>query len=417
MQTDHKEIGRELNLFSFNRKVPGTVLWHPKGAILFDLIVNDLKSKLTEQGYLDLKTSAIIDLDTLKQTGHYDNYREKLFFTGNEKEMEENKVDWCLKPMNCPGSIKIFTENMHSHKDLPVKYSEVGTVFRYEQPGEVNGLLRTRALTIDDAHIYCTEDQLKEELIKLIDFIHDHYTKYEFKDIRVELSTRPEKSIGTDEQWKKAEIGLITALEEKKIEYKENKGDGAFYGPKIDFHVKDALGRSWQMGTIQLDFSTAERLEAFYVDKDGQKKNPIIIHRAILGSVERFIGVLLESTGGALPAWLSPVQVMILPVSEKHNEYAKKVTRQLSNADVIARSAFRHASDAAISQVSIRTEIDERNESVGRKIRDAEIQKVPYIIVVGDKEIEADKIAVRERSKGDLGQQTIEEFKKHLTSK
>jgi threonyl-tRNA synthetase len=393
---DHKELGRILNLFSFNRKVPGTVYWHPKGAMLFDLVVKDLKKELNKQGYHDLQTPTIIDLDTLKKSGHYDNYREKLFFTGNEKEMAEKKVDWCLKPMNCPGSIAIFNAQMRSYKDLPIKFSEVGMVFRYEQPGEVNGLLRTRALTIDDAHIYCTEDQIEEELIKLMDFIQSHYQKYGFKDIRVELSTRPKKSIGTDVQWQKAENGLVTALKDAKIEYKENPGDGAFYGPKIDFHVKDSMERSWQMGTIQLDFSTAERLDANYIDEKGEKQHPVMIHRAILGSVERFIAVLLESTGGALPIFISPAQAIILPISEKHLDYAKKVAEELGD---------------------FRVEIDERNESVGKKIRDAELQKVPYIIVVGDKEVESGKIALRERSRGDLGQKTVDEIKKLLTSK
>jgi len=390
-QIDHKDLGRELKLFSVNHSVPGTIYWWPKGAKLFDLIVADLKKELQKQGYKDIKTPAIIDLETLKASGHYDNYREKLFFVGNEKELE--KPRWCLKPMSCPGGISIFNQNMHSYKDLPVKYSEMGTVYRYEQPGEVNGLLRVRAMTQDDAHIYCTEDQLEGELLKLIDFIESLYKRYGFTDIRVELSTRPEKSIGTDEEWKKAEKGLVTALEEAKLEYKENKGDGAFYGPKIDFHVKDAQGRSWQMGTIQLDFATAERLDANYIDKDGNKKHPIIIHRAILGSVERFIAVLLEFTNGDFPEWLSPVQAIILPVSDKHLDYAKKVADELGD---------------------VRTEVDERNESVGKKIRDAELQKIPYIIVVGDKEEKDSNITVRTRGEKDLKISKIEDFIKEL---
>ena len=394
-QNDHKEIGRALGLFSFNRKVPGTVLWHPKGAMLFDLIVGDLKKELAKEGYQDLRTSTIIDLDTLKSSGHYDNYREKLFFTGNEKEMDEKKVDWCLKPMNCPGSIAIFNAEMRSYKDLPVKFSEVGTVFRYEQPGEVNGLLRTRALTIDDAHIFCNEDQMEAELIKLIKFIQNHYQKFEFKDIRVELSTKPEKSIGTKEQWEKAEKGLIKALEESKMEYKENPGDGAFYGPKIDFHVKDSAGRSWQMGTIQLDFSTAERLDANYIDEKGEKKHPVIIHRAILGSVERFTAVLLEHTGGALPVWLAPTQAIVLPIADRHIEYAEKVAEELKAGD-------------------IRVEVDHRNETIGKKIREAEMQKIPNILIVGDKEIEAKKVALRKYGEGDKGQVGLNEIIKQI---
>lgn len=392
-QNDHKVIGRLLKLFSFDDKVPGVVYWWPKGWTLFNLIENDLRQKLAEDGYKEINTPRIISTETLEKSGHFENYHEKLFFVGNEKEL--TKPRWCLKPMSCPGGLMIFNEEVHSYKELPIKISEFGSVFRYEQAGEVNGLLRVRNMTQDDAHIYCTEDQMETEIISLIDFINKTYTRYGFKDIRVELSTRPEKSIGTDEQWQKAEGGLVVALKDKKIEYTENKGDGAFYGPKIDFHVKDSLNRSWQMGTIQLDFSMAERLEAFYVDEKGQKQNPVIIHRAILGSVERFIAVLLESTGGALPTWLAPVQAIILPVSEKHNKYANDVLNKLSDNN-------------------IRAEVDVRNESVGKKIRDAEVQKVPYIIVVGDKEEKDGNITVRSHGSKDLNIQKLDEFVKSV---
>jgi threonyl-tRNA synthetase len=390
-EADHKEIGRKLKLFSFSKKVPGTCYWWPKGALLFDLIVSDLKKELKEQGYLDLKTAPIIDLDTLKASGHYDNFREKLFFTGNENEMKKNKVNWCLKPMSCPGSVKIFNEEMRSYRDLPIKFSEMGTVFRYEQPGEVNGLLRTRVITQDDAHIYCLTDQIEPELLKLIDFVQKTYKRYGFDEIRVELSTRPEKSIGSDEQWQKAEAGLVKALEDAGIKYKENKGEGAFYGPKIDFHIKDSMGRSWQMGTIQLDFATAERLDANYIDKDGSKKHPVMIHRAILGSIERFIAVLLEHTAGALPFWLSPVQISILPIASRHLKYAQKIRDRIKDKE-------------------FRCEIDERDETLEKKIRDAEIQKIPYVLVVGDREIKAKKVALRSREKGDEGEIALESF-------
>ena len=394
--SDHKELGRKLGLFSFSRKVPGTCFWWPKGATLFNLIVLDLQKRLKEQGYEELKTPTIIDLELLKKSGHYDNYREKLFFTGNEKEMSSKKVNWCLKPMNCPGSIIIFNEEMRSYKDLPIKFSEIGTVYRYEQPGEVNGLLRTRALTIDDAHIYCTEDQIEQEITELIDFIYETYKRFGFKDVRIELSTRPAKSIGSDKQWEKAESGLVGALKDKKINYKLNKGEGAFYGPKIDFHIKDSLDRSWQMGTVQLDFATTERLSAYYIDEKGQKRNPVIIHRAILGSVERFIAVLLEHTQGALPFWLSPVQIAVLPIADRHVDYATEVRDK-------------------INDLRFRTELDERNETLDKKIRDAEIQKVPYILVVGDKEAKDKKVAVREREKGDLGEMEIADFVKKIS--
>lgn len=390
---DHKDLGRELKLFSFDEAVPGVVYWWPKGTILFNLIVEDLNKQLIKQGYKMVKSAAIISTETLKKSGHFDNYHDKLFFVGNEKELTKPK--WCLKPMSCPGGLMIFSKEMHSYKELPIKISEFGSVFRYEQAGEVNGLLRVRNMTQDDAHIYCSDDQIEEEIEKLIDFIYETYTRYGFSDIRIELSTRPEKSIGTDEQWKKAEAGLEKAMKAKKIEYKINAGDGAFYGPKIDFHVKDALKRSWQMGTIQLDFAMAERLDAKYVDKDGKEKHPVMIHRAILGSVERFIAILLESAGGALPVWLSPVQAIILPISDKHLDYAKKVMGELK-------------------EKNIRIELDDRSESVGRKIRDAEMQKIPYMLIVGDKEIEANKVAVRRYAEGDKGQMEIKELIKEI---
>lgn len=392
---DHKELGRKLELFSFSRKVPGTVFWWPKGTILFDLIVDDLKTNLKEQGYQDLKTPTIMSLETLKASGHYDNYREKLFFTSNEKEIKKDKLNWCLKPMNCPGSIIIFNEKMRSYKDLPIKFSEVGTVYRYEQPGEVNGLFRTRALTIDDAHIYCREEQIKDEIIDLMDFIKETYARYGFKDFKVELSTRPEKSIGSSEQWRKAEDGLVKALKDKKIAYKENKRQGAFYGPKIDFHVKDSQGRSWQMGTIQLDFATAERLQAFYIDEKGQKRNPVIIHRAILGSIERFIAVLLEHMKGDLPVWLAPVQVRIITIAQRHSSFAQKVADILKNK-------------------GIRVEQDLRDLTISKKVREGELDKIPYLCIIGDKEVagKVPKVAVRVRQKGDIGRVSLEKFEK-----
>lgn len=386
---DHKQLGAELELFSFDDQVPGVVYWHPKGWTLFNLVKSDLAMRLTKDGYKEINTARIISIDTLKKSGHYDNYYDRLFFVGNDKELTKPK--WCLKPMSCPGSLKIFNEQIHSYKELPIKLSEFGSVYRYEQAGEVNGLFRVRNMTQDDAHVYCNETQIESEIEKLIDFTYETYERYSFNDIRIELSTRPEKSIGSDEQWEKAENGLKNALDKKKIKYNINAGDGAFYGPKIDFHIKDSIGRSWQMGTIQLDFAMAERLDANYIDKEGNKQHPVMVHRAIFGSLERYIGILIEHTNGALPVWLSPVQVLILPVSEKHIDYAKKVSNELTNDN-------------------FRVEIDERNESVGKKIRDAELQKVPYIIVVGDKEIEGNNISVRTRGEKELKVQKTEDF-------
>lgn len=390
---DHKVIGRELKLFSFDEQVPGVVYWWPKGWTLFNLIKDDLSSRLAKDGYAEINTPRVISTETLKKSGHFENYHEKLFFVGNEKELKEPR--WCLKPMSCPGGLMIFKEEIHSYRELPIKISEFGSVFRYEQAGEVNGLLRVRNMTQDDAHIYCMEEQIEEEIEKLIDFVHETYKRYGFDEIRVELSTRPEKSIGSDEVWEKAEGGLKKALEAKKIEFTINPGDGAFYGPKIDFHVKDSLGRSWQMGTIQLDFAMAERLDANYIDNDGNKKHPVMIHRAILGSVERFMAVLLESTGGALPSWLSPIQVAILPVSDKHNEFAAKIAQQLVDGGA-------------------RVEVDTRSESVGRKMRDVQMQKIPFMIVLGDKEVESGKLAVRIRETQEQKELTVEELLKEI---
>jgi len=389
MESYHKVLGRELGLFSFDEQVPGVAYWWPKGLTLFNLILDDLKKHLSKDGYKEIRTSVVISTETLKQSGHFDNYHDKLFFVGNEKELEKPK--WCLKPMSCPGSLMVFNQEIHSYRDLPVKLAEFGSVFRYEQAGEVNGLLRCRNFTQDDAHIYCDNDQIEPEIEKLIDFIFATYKRYGFEEVRVELSTRPEKSIGSDEQWEKAESGLKSALDSKKVEYKINAGDGAFYGPKIDFHIKDSLGRSWQLGTIQLDFAMAERLDANYVDAEGEKKHPVMIHRAILGSVERFIAILLEHTGGALPVWLAPIQARILPIADRHVDYAKEIEKELVEA-------------------GIRIEIDERTETIGKKIREAEMQKVPYMLILGDKEIEAKKVAVRKYGEGDKGQLPISEL-------
>lgn len=390
---DHKTIGRELKLFSFDEQVPGVVYWWPKGWTFYNLILDDLKKYLKADNYSEIKTSVVISSETLKQSGHFDKFHDGLFFVGNEKELKEPR--WCLKPMSCPGGLMVFNEQIHSYKELPIKFSEFGSVFRYEQAGEVNGLLRLRNFTQDDAHIFCNEDQIESEIAKLIDFIFATYKRYGFEEVRVELSTRPEKSIGSDMQWEKAENGLKKALEDKKVDFKINAGDGAFYGPKIDFHIKDSLGRSWQLGTIQLDFAMAERLDANYIDLDGNKKHPVMIHRAILGSVERFMAILLESTGGALPGWLSPIQVAILPVSDKHNEFAQGIARELIEGGA-------------------RVEVDTRSESVGRKMRDTQMQKIPFMIVLGDKEVESGKLAVRIRETQEQKEFTVEELLKEI---
>lgn len=394
-QKDHKELGRILDLFHLEGKNPGVVFWHPKGTILYHLVVDHLRAKLKEQGYLEIKTPNILTSETFKKSGHYDNYRDKLFFAGNFVQIEQESPKWIITPMNCPGTLAVFNSTMRSYRDLPLKYSEMGQVYRYEQPGEVNGLLRVREFTVDDAHIFCLQKQAAEEIDKLVKFIPEFYKEYDFTNYHIDLSTRPKKSIGTDEQWQMMEGALKDILKKEKITYKENPGEGVFYGPKIDFHIEDFHGRSWQMGTIQFDLNIPERLDCFYIDEDGKKKHPVMVHRAIFGSIERFIAVLLEHTGGALPVWLAPTQAIILPVSEKHLDYAKKVAEEIKKSD-------------------IRIEIDLRNESVGKKIRDAEIQKIPYIIVVGDKEEKGKNITVRKRGSKDLKILTIDEISKEI---
>ncbi len=389
MEQDHKEIGKNLDLFHLEGENPGVVFWHPNGALVYNLVLDDLKAELVKQGYKLLKTPNILATETFKKSGHYDNYQDKMFFTGNKAQIEKKEPKWVVTPMNCPGQLEVYKANMHSYKELPIKYAEMGSVYRYEQPGEINGLFRCREFVVDDAHIFALPSQVSDEVVKLIKFIIEYYQKYDFKIDHIELSTRPEKSIGTDIQWQQTEEALKNALEKSETKYKLNPGDGAFYGPKIDFHIKDNHGRTWQLGTVQVDMSMPERLGCFYIDEQGEKQFPVMIHRAILGSVERFIGILLEHLGGALPVWLSPTQAIILPVSDKHLKYAKKVAAALAG---------------------IRVEIDERSESVGKKIRDAELQKIPYIIVVGDKEEKDENITVRERGSKDLKVQKVSDF-------
>lgn len=395
-KVDHREIGKNLDLFHFEGANPGVVFWHPKGAQLYHTIIDDLRGELKKQDYQELKTPNILGLETFKKSGHYDNYQDKMYFAGNKAQIEKKEPKWVMTPMNCPGQLEVYKAKMHSYKELPFKFSEMGSVYRYEQQGEINGLFRCREFTIDDAHIFALPDQVSKEVGKLIEFIIEYYKKFGFAIDHIELSTRPKKSIGTDEQWQQAEKFLDEALKFKKIDFKLNPGEGAFYGPKIDFHIKDNHRRTWQLGTIQVDLSMPERLECFYIDDKGEKKYPVMIHRAILGSIERFIGILLEHFSGALPVWLAPVQAIILPVSEKHLDYAKKVAQEMDE---------------------VRLEIDSRNESVNKKIRDAELQKITYIVVVGDKEEKADKITVRTRGTKDLKTEKISELIRNIDNR
>ena len=390
---DHRKIGEELDLFSFHPEGPGFVFWHNKGWFIFQKLLEYWREIHRKNDYEEVNTPILLSLDMWKQSGHLENYREKMFVA---KTSENQDYTLGVKPMNCMGGILIYKEKMRSYRDLPIKMGEIGLVHRNEGSGEMHGLIRLRQFTQDDAHIFCREDQVKEEILKVFDLCFEVYKKFGLEIDHIELSTRPEKSTGSDEAWKLAESTMREILVENKIEHKINKGDGAFYGPKFDFHLKDAIGRTWQCGTIQLDFAQPENFELFYVDDNGEKTRPVMIHRVIYGAIERFLGIYIENIAGVFPLWLAPVQTIVLPISDKHNEYAVGIIKELKDKEV-------------------RAEIDQRSESVGRKIRDAEMQKIPYMLIVGDKEIKAKKVAVRKYGEGDIGQKNINEIIKEIS--
>ncbi len=333
------------------------------------------------RGYDEIRTPHVLDVELWKRSGHWDNYRENMFFT---KSGDDDAREFALKPMNCPGACLVYSAGRHSYRELPLRLAEFGLCTRNEREGVLHGLLRVRAFTQDDGHVFCTEEQIVPEARAITEVIDELYSLFGFSDVRVELSTRPEKSIGTAAQWDAAERALAQALDDMGREYQVNPGDGAFYGPKIDFHITDALGRRWQCGTCQVDFSMPERFGLTYTDAEDTQRTPVMIHRALLGSIERFLGILIEHHAGEFPVWLSPVQAKVLPIADRHNEYAQRVERELRAA-------------------GIRVALDDRAESVGRKIRDAELAKVPYMLVVGDKELEAVGVSVRRHGEGDLG--------------
>jgi threonyl-tRNA synthetase len=381
---DHRRLGPELGLFMLRPEAPGMPFWMPNGTVLLRLIENEVRAQLDKRGYAELKTPHVLDTELWHRSGHWDNYRENMFFT------EAGGRDYALRPMNCPGACLAYSSERRSYRDLPLRLAEFGQVSRAEREGVLHGLLRVRAFVQDDAHIYCTPDQIIDEVTGVCEGIDELYERFGFDDVRVELSTRPEKSIGSDEDWEKAESALTAALETQGRDYQLNPGDGAFYGPKIDFHVTDALGRSWQCGTCQVDFFMPERFDLSYQGADNAEHRPVMIHRALLGSMERFAGILIEHHAGRFPAWLAPVQALVLPVADRHNEYAAEVAERLRAAGV-------------------RAEIDERSESVGRKIRDAELAKAPFMLVVGDEESGSGQVALRGHDEGDLGAITVDQ--------
>ena len=376
---DHRKLGKELDLFSFNDVAgAGLVIYHPKGAILRQIIADYITKKHLEKGYLLISSPHILKSDIWIKSGHYDYYKEHMYVFESEGQ------EFAVKPMNCPGHILVFSSTTRSYKELPLRYFELGSVYRHEKSGVLHGLLRVRGFTQDDAHIFCLREQAEEEIIGVIDFVEEVLKVFGFDEFEIELSTKPEKYIGEDEDWELATNALKNALDKKKYEYDINEGDGAFYGPKIDIKLKDALGRAWQCATIQCDFALPERFDLTYVDQDGDEKRPIVLHRVILGSLERFIGALVEHFGGDFPLWLAPVQVEVIPITDMQAEYAKELCKSLQ-------------------QQGMRAEIDLRNEKMQKKIREAEINKIPYMAIIGKREVEKGAVSLRSRKEGDIG--------------
>jgi threonyl-tRNA synthetase len=396
---DHRRLGPQLDLFLFREESPGMPFWLPQGTVLLRLIRAQVDAQLAKRGYVEIRTPEVMDVDLWHRSGHYENYRENMYFAEpSDRDREEGDRRFALKPMNCPGACLVFDSARHSYRDLPLRLAEYGNVSRYEREGVLHGLLRVRAFTQDDAHVYCMPEQIEREVIDICEAIDEIYETFGFNDVTVELSTRPDKSIGSDEQWELAEAALAGALDKQERPYALNHGDGAFYGPKIDFHVTDALGRSWQLGTCQLDFMMPDRFELEYQGADNANHRPVMIHRALLGSMERFAGILIEHHAGRFPDWLAPTQAAILPVSDRHNDEAASLLEALQAAGIRAR-------------------IDDRSESVGRKIRDAELSKVPYMLVLGDREAEAGGAAVRSHEDGDLGVLSADQFIARLSDR
>jgi threonyl-tRNA synthetase len=398
---DHRVLGEKLDLFSFHEEAPGFPFFHAKGATLFTLLQDYMRKLLRRRGYMEVKTPLVMSEELWHTSGHYDNYLENMFFTKlklrdpNRPEIVRDNVEeerpMAVKPMNCPGHCIVYRTHLHSHNQFPLRIAEMGLVHRRELSGVRHGLFRVQAFTQDDAHHFCTPEQIESEISMLIDFFRELYGAFDLSDVRMELSTRPEKSIGSDEMWEKAESSLKRALDEKGVEYRLNPGDGAFYGPKIDFHIRDVLKRSWQCGTIQLDFSMPARFGLTYIGADGQRHTPVMLHRAGFGSIERFLGIIIENYAGAFPLWLSPVQVLVIPISEKFTAYAREIHGKLLD-------------------LGLRADVNVSDDRVGYKIREASLQKLPYFLVVGEKEQEHATVNVRSRDKGELGEMSLESF-------
>lgn len=388
---DHRKLGRELDLFSIQAEGPGFPCFHPKGMVVLNNLVDFWRREHIRRGYSEIRTPLILDKELWVRSGHWDHYKENMYFT------EIDEKPYAVKPMNCPGGLLVYKSSLKSYRDLPLRMAELGIVHRHERSGVLHGLMRVRCFTQDDAHLYVTPDQIKQEILGIMDL-----TRYVYRDVfgfnyHVELSTRPENAMGSLEMWERAEAALEEALKDSGVPYRVNPGDGAFYGPKIDFHLEDCIGRTWQCGTIQLDFQMPERFDITYVGPDGNQHRPVMLHRTVLGSLERFFGILIEHYAGAFPYWIAPTQVKIIPVKPEFEDYASKVEAQLKAWDV-------------------RVEMDLRDEKLGKKIRDAQLQKVPYMLVLGERERTEGTLSVRERALGDLGTMTLEAFRGRLAS-
>jgi threonyl-tRNA synthetase len=388
---DHRKLGRELDLFHVDDHAPGMVFWHPKGWAIWQAVEQYMRQVYRENGYQEVKGPQLLDKGLWEKTGHWDKYRDNMFTTESEKR------DYALKPMNCPGHILIFKQGLKSYRDLPLRYGEFGQCHRNEATGGLHGIMRVRGFTQDDGHIFCTEDQILAECVAYTTLLQKVYADFGFKNIIYKIATRPEQRIGSDEIWDKAEHALIESLRASGCEFELSPGEGAFYGPKVEYTLKDAIGRHWQCGTIQVDFSMPERLDADYVGEDSARHRPVMLHRAIVGSLERFIGILIEETAGALPTWLAPVQVKVLNITDAQAEYARDVVKTLQNQ-------------------GFRVEADLRNEKITYKIREHSMQKVPYLVVIGDKEMASGAVAVRARGGQDLGVMSVAEFVQKMSA-
>ena len=381
---DHRKLGRELDLYSIQDEGPGFPFFHPNGMIIRNLLEDFWRKEHIKAKYQEIKTPIILGTDLWHKSGHWDHYKENMYFTEIDDE------PYAIKPMNCPGGILVYKRKLHSYRELPIRMAELGLVHRHELSGALHGLMRVRCFTQDDAHLYMMPSQIKDEVIGVIDLVDYFYKIFGF-DYFVELSTKPENAMGSDEDWQVATEALREALEAKNVKFKVNEGDGAFYGPKIDFHLRDCIGRTWQCGTIQLDFQMPECFELTYIGADGEKHRPVMVHRTIYGSIERFIAILTEQYAGAFPTWLAPLQVIVIPISEKQYEYADDLAKKLESFD-------------------IRVESDNRGEKVGYKIREAQLRKIPYMLIIGDKEVENSTVSVRDRKEGDIGSMNLEDF-------